>query len=108
MKYYEEDLFIVAFTLHNGVAQIDDRFNEFDKFTQFCDELKTAEVDGDVAKIDSLLELYPDFRDKSIKSNAKYRYCYNAYLAYLYQIGLSSDAFGYNYERDIKKRQIIT
>lgn len=85
------------------VAQIDDRFNEFDKFTQFCDELKTAEVDGDVAKIDSLLELYPDFRDKSIKSNAKYRYCYNAYLAYLYQIGLSSDAFGYNYERDIKK-----
>ena len=66
------------------VAQSDDEL--FDKFTQFCDELKTAEENCDVDKINSLLEQYPNSQNKSIKSYAKHL---NMYLAYLYQIGLS-------------------
>lgn len=101
MKCYEEDLFLLLLVSTTVVAQSDDEL--FDKFTQFCDELKTAEENCDVNKINSLLEQYPNSQNKGIKSYAKHLNMCNMYLAYLYQIGLSSDAFGYNYERDVKK-----
>ena len=84
MKCYEEDLFLLLLVSTTVVAQSDDEL--FDKFTQFCDELKTAEENCDVDKINSLLEQYPNSQNKSIKSYAKHL---NMYLAYLYQIGLS-------------------
>lgn len=87
MKCYEEDLFLLLLVSTTVVAQSDDEL--FDKFTQFCDELKTAEENCDVDKINSLLEQYPNFQNKSIKSYAKHLNMCNMYLAYLYQIGLS-------------------
>ena len=77
-------MFLLLLVSTTVVAQSDDEL--FDKFTQFCDELKTAEENCDVDKINSLLEQYPNSQNKSIKSYAKHL---NMYLAYLYQIGLS-------------------